>query len=49
MFTMGAPLIKNEHNEKLGGEKSVILHTMSRVSGRCLADCRSTRDVAALR
>lgn len=34
--------------ERIGGEKSVILHTMSRVSGRCLANCRRTRDVSRL-
>lgn len=35
--------------ERIGGEKSVILHTMSAVSGRCLANYRRTRDVATAR
>lgn len=35
--------------KRIGSEKSVILHTMSRVSGRCLANYRRTRDVSRAR
>lgn len=35
--------------KRIGDEKSAILHTMSRVSGRCLANNRRTRDAAVAR